>query len=273
MGVVTVERALADTRRAFDGVAPTYHDSNERNGILSAMRVRALATLAEHTTCGSHILDLGCGPGTDEVLLAERGYRVTAVDWSPAMVDEARRRVAKAGIGAHVDVHQLGIHELGQLAPDLFDAAYSNFGALNCVADPLAAAQAIADRLRHGGVLVASVIGRVCPWELALYGLRGQWARATIRLARRPVGVPLEGHTVWTRYFSAHEFARVFKRAGFELVALRALGLFAPPPYLEGPASRHPRLIGRLLRLDDKFGDWPLIRNWGDHFLIVLRRA
>src|SRR5256885_2439698 len=41
----------------------------------------------------SRILDLGCGPGTDAARFAAQGHRVTAIDWSPAMVEEARRRI------------------------------------------------------------------------------------------------------------------------------------------------------------------------------------
>lgn len=44
------------------------------------------------------ILDAGCGSGRDSVLFLRRGFRVTAVDASPAMVAVARR----AGVRARV---------------------------------------------------------------------------------------------------------------------------------------------------------------------------
>jgi SAM-dependent methyltransferase len=273
VGVVTAEQALMETQRAFDRVAPGYDLSNARNPILCAMRARTRETLERVVPAGARILDLGCGPGTDEVPLARRGYYVTAIDWSAAMVGEARRRVEEAGVGARARIHHLGIHQLEALSPDVFDAAYSSFGPLNCVDDLPAAARGIARRLRPGGVLVASVIGRVCPWEIAMYALRGDWSRAVLRLTRRRVAVPLEGRTVWTRYYAPREFSRVFAAAGFMPVALRALGLLAPPPYLEGLAARRPRLVARLNRIDDTVGAWPVARSWGDHFLIVLRRT
>ena len=273
MGVMT--RALLDTQHAFDGVAVGYDRSNADNPLLCAMRERVHRTIAGCVPAGSRVLDLGCGPGTDAALLAAKGYHVTAVDWSPAMVAEARRRVVAFGVAERVDVQQVGIHELDRLERSRppFDAAYSNFGPLNCVVDLPAAARRIAERLTPGGVLVASVIGRICPWEIALYTARGDLARAAIRFRRGLVPVPLDGRTVWTRYFSPREFEAIFAAAGMTRVSLRSLGLFLPPPYLQAFADRHPGLIARLQRAEDRWGGSPLLRGWGDHFLAVLRKG
>jgi SAM-dependent methyltransferase len=272
---VAVNHALLQTQQAFDGVAAGYHRSNIENGTLCAMRARAWAAVDAFVPHGAHVLDLGCGPGGDAEHLARRGYRVTAIDWSTAMVAEARRRVRAAGVADRVEVLHAGIHEIHQLAPlhVVFDAAYSNFGPLNCVEDLSVAARLVAARLRPGGVLIASVIGRVCPWEIALYLSRGDASRAAIRFRRGPVPVPLEGRTIWTRYYTPGGFERVFAAAGFARVSLRALGLFVPPPYLHAFAARHSTLIGVLQGIEDRVGAWPGLRAWGDHFLIVLRKV
>ena len=270
--VAVMERALLDTRAAFDGVASSYDRSNDENPTLRAMRRRTIDAVRRHARAGAHLLDLGCGPGRDDEALAASGYTVTAVDWSPAMVSQTRERIARAGLADRVDVQHLGIQEIDQLAPRRFDAAVSNFGPLNCVPHLPHAARLIADRLRPGGVLVASVIGRVCPWEIALYGWRRDWARLRVRFSRGFAAVPLEGRTVWTRYYSPSSFTRAFEEAGFERVSLRALGLFVPPPYMDAFASRHRTLIAGLQRLEDSFGGAPGLRAMGDHFLIVLAK-
>jgi SAM-dependent methyltransferase len=266
------ERALLDTQHAFDSVAADYDRSNTENSILCAMRERVLAEVGRQVSRGGRILDLGCGPGADDESLARAGYRVTAIDWSPNMVEQARARIAAARLTDQVAIQHLGIHQLDRMPAEIFDAAYSNFGPLNCVPDLRSAASEIAARLRPGGALIASVIGRVCPWELALYTARGDWGRARVRFAPDGVGVPLNGQTVWTRYYSPSEFAGPFLSAGLERVSLRALGLFAPPPYLTGFADRHHRLTRLLHRIDDVVGGWPGLRAWGDHFLMVLRK-
>jgi SAM-dependent methyltransferase len=186
------------------------------------------------------------------------------------MVDETRRRVRQEGLLGEVDVRQMGIHEVDRLAPASFDVALSNFGPLNCVPDLAESARLIADRLVRGGTLVASVIGRVCPWELALYSVRGNPARARLRFSRSSVPVPLNGEIVWTRYYGVREFTRAFRAAGLTRVDLRALGVFVPPPYMDAFAARHPRLIAGAERLDDAVGRWPGVRACGDHFLIVM---
>jgi len=273
--VVTLDRALLETQHAFDGVAAEYDRSNAANPTLCDMRVRAWQAVDAFVAPGSHILDLGCGPGCDAERFAAQGHRVTAIDWSPAMVAEARRRVRAAGYADRVDVQHVGIHEVDRLVPvgARFDAAYANFGPLNCVVDPDSSARMIARRLLPGGVLVASVIGRVCPWEIAVHLGRGEVSRALVRFRRGLVPVPLEGRTVWTRYYAPGELERIFAGAGMLRVSLRALGLFVPPPYLQAFAERHKALVAALQRFEDRVGAWPAIRACGDHFLLVFRKG
>lgn len=267
-----MERALLDTRAAFDGIAAEYDRSNQENPILRAMRERAIDAVRRNVPPGASILDLGCGPGTDEAALAILGYSVTAIDWSPAMVEQSRARVQRMGL-QRVSVHHLGIQEIERLAPARFDAAFSNFGPLNCVPHLPHVARLVANRLRPGGVLVASVIGRVCPWEIALYAGRRDWSRLRVRFSRGFAAVPLDGHTVWTRYYSPAQFTRAFREAGFERVSLRPLALFVPPPYMEAFARRRPGLMSLLQTCDDVLGALPGFRAMGDHFLTVFRKV
>ena len=266
-------RALAETRLAFDAVAPRYERDNAANPIIARMRARSIALVRERIPAGASLLDLGCGPGVDAVHLAQCGYSITAIDWSPEMARETAGRVAAEGLEGRIRVRTLGIHELDALAPASFDGAYANLGPLNCVPDLTAAAEAVGRRLRPGGRLIASVIGRICPWEIARYAASGNWRRVAVRFERRSVPVPLENHVVWTRYYRPAEFAAAFAPAGFRAMSVTALGLFLPPPYLQGFSSRHPRLVGWLDRLEARTAALPGLRQCGDHFLIDLMKA
>lgn len=264
--------ALVETRRAFDTVAGTYHEENARNPVIREMRRRTIEAVTSRLIPGSRLLDLGCGPGLDAEHLGRLGYDVLAIDWSPEMAEEASRRIRACGLEHRVEVRNLGIHELERLEAGVFDGVYSDLGPLNCVPDLAAAARRIAEKLSAGGIFVASIIGRVCPWEMALFGLRRDWKRLRVRFASDFVPVPFYGRTVWTRYYTPAEVERTFAAAGFERVALRSLGLLIPPPYLEGFAARHPEFLRVLEKLEDRVASLPGLRQWGDHFLIVMRK-
>jgi hypothetical protein len=106
-----------------------------------------------------------------------------------------------------------------------------------------------------------------------LFLSRGDWGRILVRFSRGFVPVPLAGRTVWTRYHSPRAFESVFVAAGFQRIARRALGLWAPPPYMQAFRGRHPTLVKWLQSADDRTGGLPGLRNWGDHFLVVMRRT
>ena len=267
-----IGRQLKDTQAAFDSVAADYDGPLGNNELVQWMRARTLDAVKRSVSPGAALLDLGCGTGLDAVALAQQGYRVTALDWSAAMVRRTRQRASDAGVDGALATHHLGIHELERMPPGDFDAAYADLGSLNCVPDLAGCARSIAARVRPGGVLVASVIGRVCVWELAVFAAKRQWRRARLRAAAGTVPVPLNGQTVWTSYFSPSEFRSVFEGAGFRSRSLRALGLLGPPPYMLAFAQRHAGLVGGLQALEDRIAAWPGLRQWGDHFLIVMER-
>ncbi|NLE62016.1 MAG: class I SAM-dependent methyltransferase, partial [Planctomycetes bacterium] len=54
----------------------------------------------------SAVADLGCGSGKWGRRLLKSGYRVTFVDLSAKMVDEARRQVEEMGLGAKAEFIQ-----------------------------------------------------------------------------------------------------------------------------------------------------------------------
>jgi len=270
---VSADRLWFDTARAFDGVAAEYHDTNSANPILRHMRARALSALRRHAAPGARVLDLGCGPGTDHPAMVEAGYSVTAIDISLEMVCRAQRRADATGGPHRPTIYCRSIDQLDTFEPGTFDAVFSNFGPLNCVDDLDRTARLVHDVLRPGGVFVASVIGRVCPWEIGLYLSRGNVARALLRFRQTAVPVPLKDGTVWTRYYTPGQVGKAFVRSGFIRSELHALGVVAPPPYLEAFAARQPQLVDRLLRLDAVVGGWPGVRGFGDHFLTVMRRA
>lgn len=264
------EPQLLETQRAFDSVAADYDGPRGNNELIQRMRLALWDTVPNGAPSGGRLLDLGCGTGIDAVEFARRGFQVVATDWSAQMVARTAARAVAQGLQSYVTARHLGVQQLAALEGE-FDAIYSNFGPLNCVPDLPAVAAECARVLRPGGRLVFSVMGRICPWELGHYAVRGRFKRAFIRAARGATAVGMNRHTIWTYYYLPREFYRAF--AGhFSLDGYRALSLFLPPPYLVDYYRRRRAWCERLGRLDDRLGALPLLRDMGDHFLITMRR-
>ncbi len=67
------------------------------------MLAQAGAWLDEHTPpTGARALDAGCGTGLFTVMLAQRGYDVTAIDIAPRMVSESAQTAQDAGVRERV---------------------------------------------------------------------------------------------------------------------------------------------------------------------------
>lgn len=263
---------LRDTQEAFDSVAADYDGPRGNNTLIQDMRTEMWRWLDATFAPGSRLIDLGCGTGLDAIHLAKQGHCVTATDWSPRMIERTADRAAREAVADNVQAIAVGAHELHRLdGRNLFDGAYSNLGPLNCVPDLAVVAEQCARLLKPRGALVFTVIGRLCPWEIGYYAVKGNWERVRVRFSRNMEPVRMNKRTVWTRYYSPRELYRAFA-AHFTLEHYRGVCVLAPPPYLTSVRERHPRLYQRLWRMDRRVAGWPLLRSMGDHFLMVMLR-
>ena len=138
------ERALQE---AFDGQAARFEKSPVQQDPAALARLVAFAALPGD----SRVLDAGCGPGLVSEALLAAGHRVEGIDLSGEMVRRARVRCARFGERARFE--QGSLFELPRGQP--FDAGVSRF-VLHHAADPVAFLGAQAERIRPGGILVAS---------------------------------------------------------------------------------------------------------------------
>ncbi len=90
----------AEEIEAWDAEAAAFDEPADHGLLDPRVREAWRRLLLERLPAApASIVDLGCGTGTLTLLLADEGYRVDGVDFSPRMLDRAR---AKAGDGAGV---------------------------------------------------------------------------------------------------------------------------------------------------------------------------
>lgn len=119
-------------------------------------KLKALSYDRMRAAPGMRVLDVGCGPATDTLALAERvgpAGTVAGVDYDAAMVAEAERRASMAGLAARVS-HRVGDAQALPFGDGVFDAARCE-RLLQHLPDAGAAVREMARVVKPGGRVVA----------------------------------------------------------------------------------------------------------------------
>jgi len=103
---------------------------------------------------GRRVLEAGCGTGAQTVFLAANSpqARIVSVDRSPASLEQARARVAAAGLG-NVEFHCADLFDL-PFPAESFDDAFVCF-VLEHLAEPKKALSALRRMLKQDGTITA----------------------------------------------------------------------------------------------------------------------
>ncbi|WP_183100248.1 class I SAM-dependent methyltransferase [Nocardioides pelophilus] len=165
------------TRELWDREAATFDDEPDHG--LADPRTRAAwreLLLGVIPSPPARVADLGCGTGTLTRLLVDEGYAVDGLDFSPAMIRQARAKVPEA-------TFTIGDAAAPTLAPATYDVVLSRH-VLWAMPDPAAAFARWVDLLAPGGVVVL-VEGS---WATGA-GLSASEAEAVARTRRTAVEV------------------------------------------------------------------------------------
>lgn len=164
--------------------------------MLRSHRVRTAQTsagyLLPHLRSGQRLLDVGCGPATITVDLAERVApgRVTALETSRDVLALAHAELARRGCGT-VELVVGDVHHL-DLPDDSFDVVHAH-QVLQHVADPVAALREMVRVCRPGGlVAVRDADYSAFAWYPALPEL-DRWLELYQAAARANGGEPDAG--------------------------------------------------------------------------------
>jgi len=200
----------------FDAEAPAYDAAYTAPTPAGyTLRARTEAALGLVGAGPGRALDIGMGPGRLVERLAARGWTVSGVDSSAAMVELARRRVPDAS-GRLVE----GRIEALPFPDAAFEAVVA-LGVLEYATDPWRAVLELRRVLAPGGLAVVSVANSRAPYvrwrQLALYPL--------VRTAKRvaPRGRPAPP---LRRLIPLARFRRLLAEAGFAVEERRYVALY-----------------------------------------------
>jgi ubiquinone/menaquinone biosynthesis C-methylase UbiE len=164
-----------------------------------------------------HAIDLGTGPAEIPVLFCRLapGWRLTAVDASPAMLRLARQRVAEAGLEARIELLRADAKALRSVRRR-FDLVLSN-SLLHHLSDPLPFWKEVKRLVAPGGAVLVQDLRRPASRAAARELVRRHAAGAS------PLLVQLF-HQSLLAAFTPAEVRRQLAAARLEGLRVRALG-------------------------------------------------
>ena len=198
------------------------------------------------------LLEIGAAAGAYTLWLAQRGYRVVAVDMSEKLHDECKQRLAEAGLESDVDCRIADARDLSSLPEKDFDAVLLMGPLYHLVLrdDRIKALREACRRLKPGGLFVSALISR---FGIMSHLIRHvpQWVenqaevRSVLEQGRRPEGAPKGGFRGY--FVTVDEVAPLHEEVGLETLVVAGI-----EPAISADDESYNRLVGaqRELWLD-----------------------
>ncbi|WP_436515145.1 class I SAM-dependent methyltransferase [Ekhidna sp. To15] len=251
----------------FDRAASTYDKDFTYSliGTLQRRRVWRLLDKVLDEANGLKILEINCGTGEDASRFAQKGNTVVATDISKEMLNVARKKEKDSDITfMRLDLNDI---DHAQLDTD-FDLVFSNFGGINCIDQSAVGelSKALLHALKPDGKFVAVIMPKVCLSESFYFIMKGKPLNA-FRRNKGFAEVNVSGKQVRTWYYNPKKLSQLLG-AGFEKKALKPIGLFVSPSYLESFFERNERLLKLLYFFERVFANFSWQARFSDHYYI-----
>jgi S-adenosylmethionine-dependent methyltransferase len=195
------------------------------------------------------ILEVGAATGRYTLELAKRGYTLTAVDLSAALIEKCGKSLVDEGLASRVQLVVADARDLCKVTEKRFDAVLLMGPLYHLVveADRKLALKEAFDRLRAGGIIFSSFISR--------FGIMGDlvknvpnWiedqaeVRSVLEKGKRPEDYPQGGFRGY--FVQASEIAPLHEAMGFETLVVAGV-----EPAISAEDENYNKLQGKQRQL------------------------
>lgn len=213
-----------------------------------------------------NVLDAGCGPGNEAVILAKKGLRVTLVDLSNKLLKIAKAQVKKHSLLDQCKFYCTDIMNL-PFEDGSFDFVYSVGDAVSCTQEKyFKAISELARVLKAGGVLVLGVDNL---FGNAVKLVSGNKLKEAQKLLNNKMVYEIS-NCFKVRCFDQKEMECIFKKLDIDLIDVVPVSILS----CGVRTSRMKRKdLDILLKLELVLQKSGLYSNCGDHIIFVGKKA
>lgn len=253
----------------FDQAAKKYDNHFTNSEIGKLQRNLVYYQLQKYLKNPKNILEINCGTGEDAIWLANQNHKVVATDISSAMITVAKSKTENDNLNFEVaDINSIS----EQFKNQKFDLLFSNFGGLNCLSTSELklffknASTIISEK----GKLVLVIMPKNTIWEQFYFLLKLDFKNA-FRRKSDYANANVDGENVKTYYFNPKDVVLLSKE-NFDVVAIKPIGFFVPPSYLE-PFFKNKKVILKILSfLENRIKNVSFLSKFADHYIITLQK-
>lgn len=251
----------------FDPAAPNYDSHFTFSEIGKMQRLLVYNQLQKQLKNTKKILEINCGTGEDAIWLAKQNFQVTATDISEKMIEVAQSKSNVANLTFKV----LDNNTLSE-ETEKYNFLFSNFGGLNCLTPSelglffAAATNVLTDK----GKISLVIMPKNTLWEPLYFLLKFDFKNA-FRRKKEVVFANVEGEKVATYYYNPKDVV-LLADVYFEIVAIKPIGFFIPPSYLEPFFTKKKILLKGLRFLENSIKEVSFLSKYADHYIITLQK-
>ena len=221
----------------------------------------------ERTVNAPHVLDAGGGTGKWSIPLAKRGYRVTCVDISKPMLDQARAKAKTEGLDGDIEFREGDIRGMLEIESDSCDLVLAVGDVISYALDEHMVVSELFRICKPGACCIASVDNTFTYLIMELKSDRWELLDDLVATRITDYSSP---HPV--RTFLPADLRTLFEDHGFvveQIVGKPVISNTIARRVRRGKLEGHYR---ELLELEKRFGADPAFVGHGGHLQIAARK-